>query len=99
RHPSPPLFPYTTLFRSPTRADARAAGTTARRLAFRWAMTLRQTLALPPLTLSARLLLVPFGESRALRVGGVAAGPLELSPRDPQDRKSTRLNSSHVAIS
>jgi hypothetical protein len=67
----------------PTAADARAAGTTARRLAYQWANTLRQTLALAPLTVSAPSLLIPFGESRAVRVGGVAAGPLALEPRDP----------------
>src|SRR5258708_225492 len=78
------VFAGNTELIRPTRADAREAGTTAHGLALRWAMTLRHTLALPPLTLSARSLLVPFGESRALRVGGVAAGPLELSPRDPQ---------------
>src|SRR5206468_9518529 len=67
----------------PTPADAREAGTTPRRLAFRWAAALRQALALPPLTVSARALLVPFGESRALRVGGAAAGPLAVAPGNP----------------
>jgi hypothetical protein len=78
------VFVGSTELIRPTRADARQARTTPRRLAYRWEMTLRQTLALPPLTLSARALLVPFGESRALRVGGVAGGSLALSPRDPQ---------------
>jgi len=60
----------------PSAADAREARTTPRRLAYRWAGALRQALALPPLTLSARSVLVPFGETRAVRVGGVAVGPL-----------------------
>lgn len=77
------LFAGQTELLRPTRADARAAGTTPRRLAFRWAAALRQALALPPLTTSPRSLLIPFGETRTLRVGGVAAGPLSLEPRDP----------------
>src|SRR5262249_24475269 len=35
-----------------------------------------------PLTVSTSSLLVPFGESRSLRVGGVATGALTLTPRD-----------------
>jgi hypothetical protein len=66
----------------PTAADAHAAGTTTRRLASRWAAALRHALSLPPLTVSAPSLLVPFGESRSLRVGGVATGALTLTPRD-----------------
>jgi hypothetical protein len=49
-----------------------------------WAAALRQALALPPLTVSAPALLIPVGESRAVRVGGVAAGPLTVSPRDAE---------------
>src|SRR5215212_7412043 len=77
------VFAGATPLISPTHADARSAGTTVRGLAYQWAEKLRQTLSLPPLTLSARSLLIPAGESRAVRVGGVAAGPLELAPRDP----------------
>src|SRR3712207_2890012 len=43
----------------PTVTDARAAGTTPRRLAYQWARKLQETLSLAPLTLSARSLLVP----------------------------------------
>jgi hypothetical protein len=66
----------------PTPADAHAAGMTPRRLAYRWAAALRETLGLAPLTVSARSLLIPYGEARIVRVGGVAAGPLTLQPRD-----------------
>src|SRR5206468_2346394 len=75
------VFAGATHLISPTRADAHSAGTTVRRLAYQWAEKLRQTLSLTPLTLSARSLLIPAGESRAVRVGGVAAGPLQLAPR------------------
>jgi hypothetical protein len=67
----------------PTVADAHAAGMTLRRLAYRWAASLRETLALAPLTVSARSVLIPYGETRVVRVGGVATGPLTLKPRDP----------------
>src|SRR5215510_15580407 len=57
RPPRSTLFPYTTLFRSPSRERVPADG-----------------------------------------LGGVPEGPRGRAPREG-DRKSTRLNSSHVAIS
>src|SRR5207249_11001752 len=84
RPPTASLFPYTTLFRSARRARPGGGG-------YR-----------------------PLGElpagrqgPRARRAGTVGAvrrrarGPVLLHAREPrpQDRKSTRLNSSHVSIS
>ncbi len=79
----PAIFAGETEIVRPTMTDARAAGTTLPRLTRQWTTALRQALALPPLTVSAPSLLVPVGESRAVRVGGVATGPLTLAPRDP----------------
>src|SRR5207253_9535582 len=79
RPPPSPLFPYTTLFRSP--------------------VALRHG-ARPP---EPRPL--PMGEGQARRRAPARAQPAAAGPslRDPaaaqEDRKSTRLNSSHVAIS
>src|SRR5207302_10604673 len=75
--PSPPLFPYTTLFRS------RTAGS---------------------LMAQTRALGLSLGDRACLALGlalkaPVYTGALSASPRAKQDRKSTRLNSSHVKIS
>src|SRR5690606_39883729 len=77
--PKPPLFPYTTLFRSdrahgtPGQADARSVDTTHTRGRGRRRHTV---------TRRAR------GRGESPHLQGV-----------PKDRKSTRLNSSHVKIS
>src|SRR5437870_10952522 len=76
RPPRPPLFPYTTLFRSRAGAERRARDRSGRRMRFEIE-----------------------GDQREHR--------LHLAHRDGEgdgacvmaDRKSTRLNSSHVAIS
>src|SRR5690606_41402157 len=72
--PSPPLFPYTTLFRSPDRAAVRPRSRG------------------DPAALRRRHAQLPVpGPARGGR--GDAAQPVHV------DRKSTRLNSSHVKIS
>src|SRR5207249_9876437 len=89
RSPLSPLFPYTTLFRS------WAAGSSGR--AFR-PQTVSEESVTPTITDTHR---------RALIVQGIRA-PWVRSPRgtgiprrvrNREDRKSTRLNSSHVSIS
>src|SRR5207253_6139830 len=96
RPPTPALFPYTTLFRSrcPRRRASPAAG---RRHDARGGQRQRAVLhacersyAVParrPPALAAAVLAVPTG-ARGARSRAAA-----------RDRKSTRLNSSHVAIS
>src|SRR5437762_168731 len=91
-HPPPPLFPYTTLFRSagpprrslacppPSPAATRWPGRSARRAA--------------PSRASARPEGVPLSPLHHLVVHGRARS----APAKP-DRKSTRLNSSHRCIS
>jgi hypothetical protein len=51
-------------------ADARAKGGTAPALAAKWTRQIREALAAPALTLSAKRLTIPLGESRTLRLGG-----------------------------
>src|SRR5437773_6326014 len=80
RPPTPPLFPYTTLFRSVSRR-VRDSGEAGRRCAAD-AVGARAARDEPQ----------PRQLVRALRAGRVDAAQGE-------DRKSTRLNSSHITIS
>src|SRR5207249_11137325 len=92
-HPGPPPVPYTTLFRSwRVRANRRpqrreAASVAALRFGRRgtrsWGRTAGPSKRLVPDGASSR---IAFWIRRASR-------------RQPLDRKSTRLNSSHVSIS
>src|SRR5207302_10819521 len=97
RHPlRPPLFPYTTLFRSctahgpPECASWRPVGQVSGP-------------GRKDITGSERLSGAPVREARlpptADRLPGRATRPISSRPRDRPDRKSTRLNSSHVKIS
>src|SRR2546430_8066809 len=86
RPPRSTLFPYTTLFRSARRGPhARDRGTVARRD-----------------DVAALLESAPAGD-RSLGARGDASRqehfPEELPRRRAEDRKSTRLNSSHSQIS
>src|SRR5690349_22927255 len=85
RQPGPTLFPYTTLFRS------RRSGSTGVTRAMRW---------LVPLSVLPLLALLAYGFRTDPRdipspLVGRVASPFALTT----DRKSTRLNSSHVEIS
>src|SRR5690606_39743529 len=87
--PSSTLFPYTTLFRSPARSGATPAGTPRR----------AGSASRSPRPSSRFLLRVAV-----LHVDLPAARPQRLAERRRDrhgsvDRKSTRLNSSHVKIS
>src|SRR5439155_17854616 len=94
RHPISPLFPYTTLFRS---ACQRAISNQS------------QTIRVPSHVHERRLKLARAGRRFEAEHGREAtseelsdATGLELQHESGcvgQDRKSTRLNSSHVAIS
>src|SRR3712207_9134242 len=96
RPPRSPLFPYTTLFRSPssrplTDASGRATSPGA---------------AILPATVGGSVRL-PVGHHLGVAVPGVRrterppTRPPPVPPRvgAPSDRKSTRLNSSHANIS
>src|SRR5207249_9916941 len=92
RPPRSTLFPYTTLFRSGTEADParvrrepRERGPGVERRALGIAEEAGEVVRA-----EERL------EAAVLRGAGEPAPAL---PREPLDRKSTRLNSSHVSIS
>src|SRR5207253_10910432 len=92
RPPSFPLFPYTTLFRSihgiyaDTGALVRGGAVIAN----------AQALNVSGLPADTHALL---NEAVLLDTGSVAALAAAAVPAAQRDRKSTRLNSSHVAIS
>jgi hypothetical protein len=65
-----------------TPEDAAALDTRPRNLARAWARAIRAALSLPPLTVSTRQLVIPFGEQRTVTVGGVAAGEIVPAPAD-----------------
>src|SRR4051812_49462409 len=83
--PSPPLFPYTTLFRSSDRRHWRAVGGKEQAQAgFRPDIEGLRAVA---------VLAVVLFHAGVPGIGGTATA------RRPSDRKSTRLNSSHMSIS
>src|SRR5439155_27160575 len=87
RPPASPPFPYTTLFRSrEKRTSSRPTWNP-----FRLVVSTRRPAAIATVR-------NPF-TTRRPRNGRQAAKVVELSERLVGDRKSTRLNSSHVAIS
>lgn len=79
--------------------DGAAQGQSARHLAHVWAKTLKLRLAEPPLSLAERQILVPFGMTRTVAVGGaagaeditLAGGESLISPAvyDPRLRRIT----------
>src|SRR5690606_41141364 len=93
RPPSTTLFPYTTLFRSPERCRCCTRGC-SRPYPDRTAYRRRGPVEEPPLPLLLRRLCHPPCLQRPPR-----PSLLPAVARPPPDRKSTRLNSSHVKIS
>src|SRR5690625_6563290 len=88
---NPTLFPYTTLFRSPV--VARCALLAAAPVPF------QRRRDGPGLDRRAGAGAVAQAARGGLRVRGVHAGRHHLAGTLDEDRKSTRLNSSHVASS
>src|SRR5207253_9620416 len=88
-HPRSTLFPYTTLFRSPvgdnSPAGRRNLAAIGERFSFCRAENIMQT--------------VPENAHRPGRTTECRPRHTSESRCAPRDRKSTRLNSSHVAIS
>src|SRR5690606_40252757 len=98
RPPRPTLFPYTTLFRSRGHVVLAGASPTG---TFYAVQTLRQLIRTGPGRASVPSVHVRDWPGFGLR-GGMESfyGPVwSQSDRLRQDRKSTRLNSSHVKIS
>src|SRR5690606_39390062 len=94
RAPPPTPFPYTTLFRSPRSADAREGRT--RREDERQGS---RTLACPPRKRSLHLRRCGQGGECRRRPRGSPQPGARAGTEEAADRKSTRLNSSHVKIS
>src|SRR5690606_41632260 len=93
RHLTSTLFPYTTLFRSELAAlsDASQRGSGRRVLRSVWPAPADHPLV-PPVVAAA----IDVGEAALGQRGG---DPIGLIVAHFEDRKSTRLNSSHVKIS
>src|SRR5204862_7626339 len=89
--PKCPPFPYTTLFGSLT--DAVKTGQHRRRLWIARPVAGSARHAFELLEFRDR----PVGQGKYVRVAGFHG--VQGESRDTQDRKSTRLNSSHVEIS
>ena len=63
--------------------DGAAQGQSARHLARAWAKTLKQRLAEPPLSLAQRQIVLPFGATRTVAIGGAAsAGEITVAGGD-----------------
>src|SRR5207249_7903541 len=94
RPPTPPLFPYTTLFRSPERRHRDRGCPLRARVEGGGRRPARvEALGIGVGTLACEVL-VPVREREQ-----VGERPRRPHSRDLLDRKSTRLNSSHVSIS
>src|SRR5690606_39409614 len=94
--PAPTLFPYTTLFRSHAVADVAEVGRGRERLGYD--ATGERLATAAPLggdPAGGERLVGAHGERRRLPV----PHDLDARARHERDRKSTRLNSSHVKIS
>src|SRR5690606_41353425 len=99
RSPLPPPFPYPTLFRSEAQAERETTQAARAHLE-----SLRQSLAERRRKTEQRLARrtqrtqpqTPAREARGNGSPRPAPGPIQVGD---QDRKSTRLNSSHVKIS
>src|SRR5690242_21606189 len=91
RPPRAPLFPYTTLFRSPV-AHAGAAGLESELVDGGGRQERRQ----PAEVIEQRDL-----DAVEVDLGVARGGAAQREPAEPErrDRKSTRLNSSHMSIS
>src|SRR3712207_1595762 len=86
RPPRSTLFPYTTLFRSPSSHPEPYANPGGGRRSVQWPRGART---------------LPYSAARPRTHGRAHAGDewSRSDPRDQADRKSTRLNSSHANIS
>src|SRR5690606_40921451 len=97
RHPSPTLFPYTTLFRSSTEHTPR--GRTSRGKSAQAGE--RRAGRIPAVTGGTGRARFLWCEKNGQKIFVIFArlARQRLTSLHPRDRKSTRLNSSHVKIS
>src|SRR5205814_7580272 len=94
--PGPPLFPYTTLFRSFLRLDQDVVGVERQIANLTYVSQFRASI-------KKKRLIVRIKRIKTFRVRhgriDLHGNCLELLIRTIRDRKSTRLNSSHLGIS
>ncbi|MBC8143824.1 MAG: hypothetical protein H7Y38_20525 [Armatimonadetes bacterium] len=67
------------IFASADKAEGRAAGVSPVLLVRGWASNLRTALGMPGIIASDKTILVPLGESRTVRLSGVATGDLQIT--------------------
>src|SRR5207253_8340580 len=96
RAPSSPLFPYTTLFRSPLNTSRSLIKRPSASLSVRFQPGRRDKRWFNRAERTTRS---PFEFCSGSRVGCNPPHELAVLRERQPDRKSTRLNSSHVAIS
>src|SRR5690606_41913055 len=97
--PRSPLVPYTTLFRSGQLAPAAPAAARVEEIFFQrgeWAAANQPVLALLPDSEVKLVFFVPEAETARYRPGRTVR--FTCDGCEAEDRKSTRLNSSHVKI-
>src|SRR5207249_11104723 len=92
-----PLFPYTTLFRSGQSLGVVGVLVASKAAVDRLAEEIRQRKL--PIVSGARISEVPFDEGVKAETFVQLAREQQPSIGGDRDRKSTRLNSSHVSIS
>src|SRR5690606_40313683 len=97
RHPTSPLFPYTTLFRSNFAKQPAPSCERRRILLPRGDKTMR--ILVTGATGFLGKFLCPFLEEKGHEVLRLSSSVCDLTEAGALDRKSTRLNSSHVKIS
>src|SRR5205814_8929498 len=90
--PPPTLFPYTTLFRSPPAGDAALAPGE-----FSW--TPEKSASGPVTILVSEPDKVVYVYRNGVEIGRSSVRTIEIKGLHILDRKSTRLNSSHLGIS
>lgn len=66
-----------------TNREAKDRGANAESLARSWAANLKDLLSLPGLVATPPRLLIPLGETRSVRIGGAATGPLSIRCDNP----------------
>ena len=67
-----------------TAKDAKLAGVSALDLANAWASNVRELLAMPPVILSDKDVVIPIGENRSVTVTGAAVGPIYTKTADAE---------------
>ena len=66
-----------------TRAEARAHGTSALKLAQAWVQNLQKLLLMPPLGVNPSILTIPMGESRSAAIECALSSPIQFEVSDP----------------